>query len=468
MGSGEQMNRNSLSKILALVFALVCTGYQNTLFAQANSGNLVLGGSDKSNLAREKRQAKESFATRCDSKKKAMIDAKAGFQTYCKSEFQKKMKDKTAKTQMDGIKSCSDDLETCANFSEDEQDFQAFNKSMSGAELMPFFPYGSSESKRCSKYTVDKLESAIDKAQTALDTKKKDKKELVEKATKSEQDMQKELQEMQKKLLTGQKDKAKEAKESKETERNQESAYKSKQAEYSSQMDKIRKDIAELQQQQALLMTQRGQEINVYKMAILECKRQTKTLLSSNAGQTTSNLTGAGQSDARVFWASCTERAMSSRKVEGEKFKLGLDGLNMNIQYKYKELAAVEQAGRDLEKMYNEAKEEQANYNMQQDQAFINDQRQIMGEMDQMANNIRTKAFQNSQFLQEAETQINQASNKLRDYESQEARGNKSLEEAGGNIAKYAELKEDYEATCGEAATKKFEEQLKSDFSDAK
>jgi hypothetical protein len=474
------MNRITPSRILAIVItALVTTTPLSTTLAadppKPPAGNAGAANGYEQALANQRaaenalalerermtnaRTLTDGFDSKCKAAEKEAADSMGGFLSYCKAEFRKKIaggngkpSEKDLETRAKAVKECAEEFDECVDLGKEEKEFASFNSSMSGAEAMPNFPFGSGATKSCSPYSRDQLDSAISKATSALGTSKKDLKDMIDKTAKNEQELQEKYDKLQKQFIEDQEAKAKATRDGEEDKLSKQAAFDKQKGEYEAQIRKSETEIFQLQQQQSLIIKNRGREINAYKIAMLKCKEEARKIQAAGSGQVASNLSNAQASDARIVFAACRSNALSDRENEAEKTKVALATVDMNLKYKMAEMQALKESANRLAQMFATSNQKQQEYEQQNEQKFLEKQQQTWLQISKAAQDKQTKAFENQSLLTDARQEVNKASNKLNDYESQEARGSKPLEDAQTAIGKFGKLNEAAIQACKEPA----------------
>jgi hypothetical protein len=481
---GEQMNRKSLSKILATVGIFVFTVYlsmdhagaaedpQQKAVDDARAKRKVDDDQDAKNaLINNAFQQKSAQDTRCDTAQKDLTTAQGSFLQACKqkerddirsssssairSASENKSIDESISKGGKALQKCAEHFHECLSYGSDAD---ISNMQIPGMPGMPTIPDVSSdeddEDKRCSDLSTDNLKSAVEKATTALDTKKKDLQQMMKDNAKSESDAQQKLDELQQKMLKDQDEWAKVLKDKKEQARNQKASYDQKKSDFDAQLRKSQGEMFQLQQQSALSSDQGRVAINGYKLAMLDCKAKVLAMRDQrNKGNEHSQLLGTGlssalQSDAQQAWSICASNALQNLKNEQKKYTVAMDQINMNIKFKAQEITALQNQAKSFVDMYNSAEQERMADDTKEAQRNLENQKHTWTQLYNATNEKQKRNIENQQLLTDAQQQVQQSMKDVNTYKSQKALSDKPLSTMRSEIEKYRILLDAIATQC--------------------
>lgn len=377
--------------------------------------------------ARENTQKKmNSFLATCSDDQKADIaDDDDDLASNDDKKKAAKLK-KIAKAQKD----CRDDFKSCQGMGDSEMDFTQYMTQMGGADMSAFSNMmGSDSKKKCSKYSQDKYDTKLEKMKTALDTKKEKFQKSQEDLLKNRESAQKEYNALQKEFIGAQEKKEEDNARRAEEGLNQEAAYDKQVKEYEAKIRETNASIFQLQQQDALMTSQRGLEVGLLQDALTKCQNdaiESRDKLKSALARGQASISG----NVNKTLANCRQRAFKSRDMQVQKYKSDLAILEMNISMKNAELQALQQSAQKLAQMYSKSLSDKQTKELKQDEAFLKKQQQSWLEISNMAKNMEDKNMQNQQVIAEAQTAVTTASNELAQFQGEEPLSDtKSLKE---------------------------------------
>jgi chromosome segregation ATPase len=228
--------------------------------AAAATGPTIIGGKTEAQIAQEDRQA-------CDKVRADYHQAKAESIRYCK-RLSKNTKD---------TESCANEIDACSDLREEEVE------DLAGSIMgMPI----ASMDKKCSMYSREKLDQMIEKMEDQLDTKNRNIRDIKKDQTKDEESYADRIALLSEEISKLKEERAKEQAEDKENEKMETMSIQEETQEIESALRKLNTEIYKSQQQQALLTSQRGNEVNGYRLAMLECRAKVRELQKRSYGNT--------------------------------------------------------------------------------------------------------------------------------------------------------------------------------------
>jgi hypothetical protein len=440
---GEQMNQKWLTIKYTIVMIFVFAGFLSAANAAdgGSASGIVVGGETREatlsrsydaaksrcDKARENTQKKMSsfLATCSDDQKADMTDDDDDVDSKDEKKAAEKKK-KIARAQ----KECREEFRSCQSMGDSEMDFAQYMTQMGGADMSAFSNMmGSDSKKKCSKYSQDKYDTKLDKMKTALDTKKEKLQKSQEDLLKNREAAQKEYNTLQKEFISAQEKKEEENARRAEEGLNQEAAYDKQVKEYEAKIRETNAAVFQLQQQEALMTSQRGLEVGLLQDALTKCQNdaiESRDKLKSALARGQASISG----NVNKTLANCRQRAFKARDMQVQKFKSDLAILEMNISMKNAELQALQQSSQKLAQMYAKSLSDKQAKEQKQDDAFLKKQQQSWLEMSNMAKNMEDKNMQNQQVIAEAQTAVTTASNELAEFKGEEPLSDtKSLKE---------------------------------------
>ncbi len=402
---------------------------------------------DKEDKDRQDRINKDCLDKRAESKKTL-----ASVMSFCKGT---KVKGNASSAERSkAANECSDTLRSCREISSSELPFSMPGVDSSylssiGMNPQNFMADDGDGEKRCSLLSYDKHESLVEKLQNRVKDAKKEYKDLNDKIDKDKASDQEKLERAQKEFAEAQEAKDKSDAEAAEQALNKQSAYAAKKREFESKLRQINTEISQAQKNAEMLTSQRSLEVSIYKQEIRACKKAlTDYYKTRTPGVLAHSQAAATANDPKKEYYECKDKALAGRLIRAKDYELKLQAFNEIIQNKIADLNAEKKAASELDQMYAQSQESEANQKQKKDQSFLGKQQQSYLSMQNMINRSNEIAQKTQSFLMDAQQSVTQASNKLNRYEGEEPVGNKSLEEAQAEVSKYLAASGLEEQTC--------------------
>ncbi len=443
-------------------FTFTCCIYPIAVFAQtsntpqetARAAAIRSQGEDRSQV----RTLKDKYRTDCDQKKKEAADLKAQFVLVCKEKQRKEMaaageigSEAALANRKKVIESCSKEFDECLSRGKEDLDIPGLVSSTPGMESFGAFSDALSglgdEERRCSQYSATDHKAALKDAEQALKTENREIRDLTKELMTSQEKAQEDYERLQKEFNEAQQQKTKSDLDRKENARNQKAAFDKQISDYKAKINQINVEIAQLQEQMALQLRNKGSEVDNFKLELLGCKEQARLGLKGNPNQGASavqpsgpqsNLLGATQSTSKQIYQICAGNAARKRQIASQEFNSKIKILQMNIDMKMRELASTQESAASFQDMFSKAMLDQQNARDAEDQAFLQQQSKAWQNLQSRVGTMQSKHMQNQGFLQKANADLNKASKRVAALEGETPpAGKKSADEIKAAMTSY-------------------------------
>lgn len=428
------MNWFALSKNLSLVAIVLGTWHFAVFAEEAKTGEpakaapspVVIGGKTADEIAYDKMRS-------CSEAIGRALKAKSKFMSACKSGGS-------------SLKNCSEILDDCESNASIENMLkpEAVMASVLGVQGGDVMGGGSN---KCSEYSYTDYKSELKDLERERKDAQKQIQDLQKEKLDADKDLRKGQRDLQKEVMDAQKDYAQKELDEKEKERDMKKAFQDQERETKQKLRDLQKEIMSSQNEKAVLIASRAGEVEKFQFELSTCQikaeAEAEAAMKSLRGNTSAGLANKtvvgnvgsamnlrGQKKVLKAQAAkiCMVRAVAHRNAEAQAYQSKLQNLEQKITSDQAKMQEEQVAFLNLSQQFQQAALDRMKKKGTDDSAFQAQMKLKTEEMQALLTEYQNNQSRIAQAAQEAQSALNQASNKVTTHQKEKplGRGSKS------------------------------------------